>query len=185
MKELVVFFLFPLVFSHCLFITQPSERIPSRSGWVQTKCLPANYLQFLIFIRPLFPHFCNWMHLNNNDYLARCSVNNWLVPASCPNFSTLQEAGSIPWGPTVILLILMPNLWYPFSTQAVPVLVQGYSVVLHLEPIWLQIRKRPPKIKSVPQWHHIFAGPEAGMTSEQDCTKRHFLKRLQERSHGG
>lgn len=70
MKELVVSFLFPLVFFHCLFITQPSKHIPSRSGWVQTKCLPANYLQFLIFMRPFSPHFCNWMNLNNNDCLA-------------------------------------------------------------------------------------------------------------------
>lgn len=38
------------------------------------------------------------MNLNNNDGLARCSVNSWLVPASCPNFRTCEETGWSPGG---------------------------------------------------------------------------------------
>lgn len=38
------------------------------------------------------------MNLNNNDGLARCSVNSWLVRASCPNFRTCEETGWSPGG---------------------------------------------------------------------------------------
>lgn len=90
MKELAVFFflfppcVFPFLVYHATFVT--TSRV-EMAGFKQ-KCLPANYLQFLIFIRPLSPHFWIWMNLHNNDYLAQRCVNNWLVPASCANFTT-------------------------------------------------------------------------------------------------
>lgn len=90
----------------CLSPNLHSASRAARVAGLKTKCLLANYLRFLIFTRPpplplsstSTPLFCNWMNLNNNDGLAWCSVNSWLVQASCPHSHTCEETGWSPRG---------------------------------------------------------------------------------------